>query len=142
MVEGKEHTEKVDLWALGILTFEFLVGTPPFEDMTGHAGSSFIQPAMLMTDDPSAATYKKIRTLDYKVPPSVSLEAKDLIGKVRLLLHSVFVRNADIVIQLLQHDPEKRLALSKVALHPWILKHVKKSSSTGQSMGGRGVTSN
>lgn len=39
MVEGNEHTEKVDLWALGILTFEFLVGTPPFEDMTGYAGT-------------------------------------------------------------------------------------------------------
>lgn len=103
MVEGNEHTEKVDLWALGILTFEFLVGTPPFEDMTGYA-----------------ATYKKISKLDYKVPPSVSLEAKDLIGK------------------LLQHDPEKRLALSKVAVHPWIVKHIKKTSSTGQSMGGRG----
>jgi serine/threonine protein kinase len=40
MVEGKEHTSKVDLWALGVLTYEFLVGSPPFEDMGGHAGKS------------------------------------------------------------------------------------------------------
>jgi serine/threonine protein kinase len=40
MVEGKEHTSKVDLWALGVLTYEFLVGSPPFEDMNGHAGKS------------------------------------------------------------------------------------------------------
>jgi len=41
MVEGKEHTSKVDLWALGVLTYEFLVGSPPFEDMNGHAGQSY-----------------------------------------------------------------------------------------------------
>jgi aurora kinase len=40
MVEGKDHTSKVDLWALGVLTYEFLVGSPPFEDMNGHAGKS------------------------------------------------------------------------------------------------------
>jgi len=32
MVEGKEHSERVDYWALGVLTYEFLVGAPPFED--------------------------------------------------------------------------------------------------------------
>ena len=31
MVEGKEHNSKVDLWALGVLAYEFLTGTPPFE---------------------------------------------------------------------------------------------------------------
>ena len=31
MVEGQHHDEKVDLWALGILCFELLVGHPPFE---------------------------------------------------------------------------------------------------------------
>lgn len=40
MVEGKDHTAKVDLWALGVLTYEFLVGSPPFEDMAGHNGES------------------------------------------------------------------------------------------------------
>jgi aurora kinase len=38
MVEGKDHNEKVDLWALGVLTYEFLVGVPPFEDLSGHNG--------------------------------------------------------------------------------------------------------
>lgn len=38
MVEGREHTEKVDLWALGVLTYEFLVGVPPFEDLSGYNG--------------------------------------------------------------------------------------------------------
>lgn len=35
MIEGKEHDSKVDLWSLGVLCYEFLVGTPPFE-AEGH----------------------------------------------------------------------------------------------------------
>lgn len=38
MVEGKDHSEKVDLWALGVLTYEFLIGVPPFEDLNGYNG--------------------------------------------------------------------------------------------------------
>ncbi|BGP49936.1 spindle assembly checkpoint kinase [Rhodotorula kratochvilovae] len=65
MVESKDHTAAVDLWALGVLTYEFLVGTPPFEDMSGHA-----------------ATYKKITRLEYTIPQHVSPEAADLIRKL------------------------------------------------------------
>ncbi|KAI8458072.1 kinase-like domain-containing protein, partial [Phakopsora pachyrhizi] len=68
MVEGKEHTEKVDLWALGVLTYEFLVGVPPFEDLSGHN-----------------ATYRKISKVQFQIPPTVSSEAADLIS--RLLKH-------------------------------------------------------
>ena len=32
MVEGRSHDEHVDLWTLGILCYEFLVGSPPFEE--------------------------------------------------------------------------------------------------------------
>jgi aurora kinase len=54
MVEGKEHTEKVDLWALGVLAYEFLCGVPPFEEMSGHKGafssssSSFSFPSLVV----------------------------------------------------------------------------------------------
>lgn len=34
MVEGRTHSEKVDLWCIGILCFECLVGHPPFETPT------------------------------------------------------------------------------------------------------------
>lgn len=42
MVLGKDHNDKVDLWALGVLTYEFLVGSPPFEDRASQAGSNFV----------------------------------------------------------------------------------------------------
>lgn len=67
MVEAKEHNERVDLWALGVLTYEFLMGSPPFET-EGHQ-----------------ATYKKIVKVDLKIPSFVSPDAADLIRKVRLL---------------------------------------------------------
>ncbi|KWU43476.1 kinase-like protein, partial [Rhodotorula sp. JG-1b] len=65
MVENREHTDKVDLWALGVLTYEFLVGAPPFEDLSGHE-----------------ATYKKIVRVQYTIPSHVSPEAQDLIRKL------------------------------------------------------------
>lgn len=34
MIEGRMHDEKVDLWSLGVLCYEFLVGQPPFEANT------------------------------------------------------------------------------------------------------------
>ncbi|BGO93281.1 hypothetical protein NBRC10512_006195 [Rhodotorula toruloides] len=65
MVENREHTDKVDLWALGVLCYEFLVGNPPFEDLSGHQ-----------------ATYNKITRLQYTIPATVSPEAADLIRKL------------------------------------------------------------
>ncbi|KAK9896445.1 kinase-like protein, partial [Cystobasidium minutum MCA 4210] len=100
MVEGREHTDKVDLWALGVLTYEFLVGVPPFEDLSGHS-----------------ATYRKISKVEYKIPDSVSPDAKDLIQR------------------LLRHNPEKRIPLADVAVHPWIRKYAK----SGKSGSGQGL---
>lgn len=63
---GKDtfYSEKVDLWSLGVLTYEFLVGEAPFEDT-------------------QVMTQRKIVRGEYTVPAFVSAEAKDLIKKVR-----------------------------------------------------------
>ncbi|KAG6885727.1 Serine/threonine-protein kinase ark1 [Termitomyces sp. T32_za158] len=65
MVEGKEHTKEVDLWALGVLTYEFLIGNPPFEDRSSVSN-----------------TYRRIAKVDLKFPPALSAEVKDLIAKL------------------------------------------------------------
>ena len=65
MVEGRDHNEKVDLWSLGVLAYEFLVGSPPFEELSGYG-----------------ATYKRIARVDLKIPEFVSPEARDLISRV------------------------------------------------------------
>ncbi|KAH0832146.1 kinase-like protein [Lanmaoa asiatica] len=65
MVEGKEHNEKVDYWALGVLTYEFMVGNPPFEDRNSVN-----------------ATYRRIAKVDLRIPGHISPEARDLISKL------------------------------------------------------------
>ncbi|XGW25187.1 hypothetical protein V3C99_006530 [Haemonchus contortus] len=64
MVSGEEHREQVDIWSLGVLCYEFLVGTPPFE----HEDSN--------------STYKAIRNVRYTFPAYVSSGARDLINKL------------------------------------------------------------
>ncbi|KAJ1098705.1 hypothetical protein NDU88_003812 [Pleurodeles waltl] len=68
MIEGKTHDEKVDLWCIGVLCYEFLVGHPPFES-ANHT-----------------ETYKRITKVDLNFPSFVSEGAKDLIS--RLLRHN------------------------------------------------------
>jgi serine/threonine protein kinase len=87
MIEGTPHDHNVDIWALGVLIFEFLTGRPPFESST------------------QKETYKKIKNIDLKFPNYISELARDLIRK------------------LLVKEPKKRLLLSQISEHPWIVKH-------------------
>lgn len=64
MVEGREHDEQVDVWSLGVLLYEFLVGNPPFE-AEGHN-----------------ATYRRIQRVDLRFPRGLSEESMDLIKKL------------------------------------------------------------
>ena len=65
MVEGREHDEMVDVWSLGVLLYEFLVGKPPFE-AEGHN-----------------ATYRRISRVDLRFPnKGVPADAQDLITKL------------------------------------------------------------
>lgn len=84
--EENWYSAKVDLWSLGVLTYEFLVGEAPFEDT----------PVM---------TQRRIARGDMTIPPFVSNEARDLIKRLLVL------------------DPDKRLSLEEVEVHPWIVKH-------------------
>ncbi|KAI9888878.1 MAG: spindle assembly checkpoint kinase [Vezdaea aestivalis] len=60
------YSEKVDLWSLGVLTYEFLVGEAPFEDT----------PVM---------TQRRIARGEMTVPAFVSPEAKDLVKRLLVL---------------------------------------------------------
>jgi len=41
MVEGNDHTEKIDYWALGVLTCEFICGAPQSEGPSSRNGKAF-----------------------------------------------------------------------------------------------------
>lgn len=64
MVEGREHDKQIDVWSLGVLLYEFLVGSPPFE-AENHS-----------------ATYRRISRIDLRFPRSVPTDAQDLIRRL------------------------------------------------------------
>eukprot|EP00696_Hemimastix_kukwesjijk_P000713 gnl/Hemi2/10933_TR3758_c0_g9_i1.p1 gnl/Hemi2/10933_TR3758_c0_g9~~gnl/Hemi2/10933_TR3758_c0_g9_i1.p1 ORF type:complete len:367 (-),score=137.66 gnl/Hemi2/10933_TR3758_c0_g9_i1:101-1201(-) len=64
MIEGKEYDEKVDLWSLGVLAYEFVDGNPPFLTQ-GHN-----------------ETYRRIARVDIRWPAHFSPELKDFISKL------------------------------------------------------------
>jgi aurora kinase len=64
MVENRPHNQNVDLWCLGVLTYEFCVGRPPFESDTHNA------------------TYVKIKNVDLQFPEYLSFEVCDIISKL------------------------------------------------------------
>ncbi|KAK0530671.1 spindle assembly checkpoint kinase [Tilletia horrida] len=66
MVEGKDHGHWVDLWALGVLIFEFLEGGPPFEEY----------------GMPHTATYKRIMRREFQMPRHFSPEVANLIDQL------------------------------------------------------------
>ncbi|XP_061112648.1 aurora kinase A [Conger conger] len=81
MIEGRTHDEKVDLWSLGVLAYEFLVGKPPFETKSHEE------------------TYRKISRVEFSYPAHMSTESRDLIGQ--LLKHNPLHRLP--VLGVLQH---------------------------------------
>ncbi|KAM7472124.1 hypothetical protein LguiA_010307 [Lonicera macranthoides] len=91
MVENKAHDYAVDNWTLGILCYEFLCGSPPFEA------------------ESQADTFKRIMKIDLNFPstPQVSAEAKNLITRLlvkdsskrlslrKIIEHPWIIKNAD-----------------------------------------------
>ncbi|XP_076680159.1 aurora kinase C [Andrena cerasifolii] len=64
MVVGKTHDHTVDLWGLGVLCYECLVGVPPF------LAKSYDE------------TYMKIKKAQYKFPDFVSAGARNFISQL------------------------------------------------------------
>lgn len=68
MIEERPYSDKVDLWALGVLAYEFLIGEPPF------------------LAEGKTATYRRIARVDVQWPhDKMSADAIDFIRRLLCL---------------------------------------------------------
>jgi len=81
MLKNSKYHSGVDVWGLGVLLYEFLIGKPPFEDSS------------------EKGTYKKIKNVNPIFPPQITKEAKDLVQR---LLHKVPTERLTLE-EVLQH---------------------------------------
>lgn len=131
MIEGHTHNEKVDLWCIGVLCYELLVGNPPFESASHnetyrrivkvggpglYAGLGAEARAWELQGPPQFSRFRQSKQqqltgpfsdlqVDLKFPSSVPTGAQDLISR------------------LLKHNPSERLPLAQVSAHPWVQAH-------------------
>jgi aurora kinase len=80
MVEARPHDEKSDVWAVGVLLYELLVGRPPFE--SGGPGE----------------TYRAIVRGEYTIPSSMHPLAVDLVGKLLVRKPSERILLTDVLV--------------------------------------------
>lgn len=94
MVNNDIHDSGIDLWCLGILTYEFLIGKTPFESKNRNMREA----------------YKRINSLKYSIPETISSNASDFISKLLVL------------------NPNDRMELAEALNHPFIVKHYGRSN--------------
>lgn len=105
----KTHSFEADIWSLGALIYQCLVGKPPFDDQgnvlytikllnrsISWFSSCFFKDVL--------STLKRVANVRYVLPDGLSNEAKDLINRI------------------LQKDAKKRLTLVQIRCHPFFLK--------------------
>ncbi|KAK4551598.1 hypothetical protein RGQ29_008828 [Quercus rubra] len=104
VLSKKEYDGKIaDVWSCGVTLYVMLIGAYPFED----------------PDDPRnfRKTIGRILSVQYAIPDyiRVSMECKHLLSRI-------FVAN-----------PEKRITIPEIKIHPWFLKNLPVELSEGGS---------
>lgn len=113
MVDGSGHGKEVDLWALGVLAYELLVGRTPFLEKRRPA-SDESEDAEAAAQEAQQRTYQRIaqhveltdadfaRPGDAPGTPDISLAARALVNA------------------LLRHEPAQRMQAAEVVQSAWV----------------------
>ncbi|CAK9019607.1 Aurora kinase A (Aurora 2) (Aurora family kinase 1) (Aurora/IPL1-related kinase 1) (ARK-1) (Aurora-related kinase 1) (Ipl1- and aurora-related kinase 1) (Serine/threonine-protein kinase 6) (Serine/threonine-protein kinase Ayk1) (Serine/threonine-protein kinase aurora-A), partial [Durusdinium trenchii] len=140
MVRGKAYDETVDNWTVGVLAYELLVGTPPFEPTAadelsamhgapptvGHQYSTpqVHNPHHHHAHHNSISSYSSLLA----TPQSCVSENETTFRKISQLDYRfpdhVSREAKDLIRRLLHRHPERRLSLFEVLRHPWIQKNI------------------
>ncbi|KAI9248178.1 kinase-like domain-containing protein [Sporodiniella umbellata] len=70
MIANEPHSQKADVWALGVICYELMMGRPPFEELSENETVSVEK------------TYDRIKKVDVKFPVNISKEAQSFILRV------------------------------------------------------------
>lgn len=120
IVDGKPYDHRVDLWSIGVLTYELLIGKTPFENKN-H---------MEMYEDIKSAKFTF--TNGPKEPkPNKAMEGNSLIDSTDDPFCSgednhkheiaISAEAKDFIRSFLQTDPMSRMALTDAKKHPWMV---------------------
>lgn len=91
IVQRHSYDHNVDIWCLGVLTYEFLCGRPPFES------------------NDQQKTYERITTLQFTFPEYMGDLAKDFISKLLVLQPKKRMQLKEAA----EHDWIKRFAITE-----------------------------
>ncbi|KAI5959246.1 IPL1 [Candida theae] len=139
MIESKPHDKAVDIWALGVLIYELLVGKPPFEEVDKNATYKRIAkvdlrfPKYLPPSGPSGPNGANDRTggegdggggVGANIKESIKRKSVANDGASAMMTTTAMDLDAiDLIRRLLRYEPSERLSLDGVLRHPWITKH-------------------
>ena len=95
LVTNTPYDDKIDNWAVGILTYELLTGNSPFAcpQPTGSTG-------------PRGDIHKNITNVDLQY----NANYEELVSPLA----------KDFITQILKVDPKQRLTIQQIAEHPWL----------------------
>lgn len=102
-------TPKIDVWALGLMLHGFVFGFLPFSHKDVEKLKEMIKEEEL--------DYKHIKRLK---PNTIKIESR---LEMNNLLRKTSNELIDLILKMLNKDPEERIPIIEIYEHPWIQKY-------------------
>lgn len=138
---GMDHDEKIDVWSLGCVVAELLIGVPLFRGATVAqvlaAQQAVIGPyprsLINRLEEHAVKPYLRADYLPYDIDPpglpSGAYAIHPIPQALSDLMPTVDEQTLDFISSLLKHDPVERSTVEDALRHPFITKNVHGSTS-------------